>query len=145
METELKTTELSNNIIWYWSWISTFLVELHQDDVSGKNITIDLLMAEIFNFLTFREKNVINVHRNLSYNIFIKDKMTGGVDILLSIFEKMEKKVKKIRVFKNYIFRSCDCDACVHIYKFWSQRKRSWNTMLWKSWLERKNRQFLRN
>ena len=49
-------------------------------------------MAEIFNFLTFREKNVINVHRNLSYNIFIKDKMTGRVYILLSIFEKMEKK-----------------------------------------------------
>ena len=53
-------------------------------------------MAEIFNFSTFpkkkkKKKRVIEVTATKNY---IKDKMTGGVDLLLRIFGEIAQSVK---------------------------------------------------
>ena len=48
-------------------------------------------MAEIFNFATIFEKRVLE---GCATKIFIKDEITGRVDIVWCIFEKTAKKVK---------------------------------------------------
>ena len=50
---------------------------------------LDLKMAEIFNFSTI-EKNELQKFEQQKN--FIKDKMTGRVDIVWRIFEKIKKK-----------------------------------------------------
>ena len=53
---------------------------------------VALLMTEILNFTTVEEKK--RVLEVLATKNFIKDKMTGRVNILWRIFEKTAKKLK---------------------------------------------------
>ena len=52
---------------------------------------VAILMTEILNFTTIEEKH--QFYNELQEN-FIKDKMTGRVDIVWRIFQKTAKKLK---------------------------------------------------